>query len=473
MSAKEPNALNDKTERARRRARSAMADWWKIIAMGVLLAGLVYLAFFHDSSPPGDLGTGPPVAPVEVEVPRLDQEILDRAKDATREQRLLLEPEPLAHLLEKSLQIVPSVAQALGVPDEPIPLSVLRASPDTYRGTYLAYEGRLGHVSPGKPGHPIEGYKIHEGWIELDDGDKVLFQVSLPPATGLEKGSWCRVEGYFLKLRDSNIFPQAEQAPLLVGPELFPEFEPWPTVTELDPGWFADIRDGLVEGGNFVDLQDSGLGLEESQDEPLWRLGSYARHRAESGQDTLLGWRAVDPLVTKDQLVKFKYGQVEPGTPVRLLGTFVYAEYSVARPNPIDAKHWTQAWIQIRDLGGKVVPVWIPKRISGFQYNESLEVRAYYFRRYLYDAEQYGMTFTPLFVAADLHRFEALPEHALTTWVKYGFAGLVGLLVLLFILSARRDRLAREQHELDRIARRQKRLHKHAAAASSDAMTPG
>ena len=410
---------------------------------------------------------GPPVAPVEVKVPELDPTILDRARDATREERLLLEPEPLAHLLERSLQIVPSVADALGVPDEPIPLSVLRASPDTYRGTYLAYEGRLGHLSRGESGHPVEGYQIYKGWIELDDQEKVLFHVSLPPPATLTKGDWCRVEGYFLKLRDGNLFPEADQAPVLVGPELFPEFEPWPPVTELDPTRFEGLRDGVVEGGNFVDLEDSVLGLEESQDAPLWHLASYARNRSESGKDTLAGWRTIDPLVTKDQLLKFKYGQVKAGTPVRLLGTFVYAEYSIARPNPIGAEHWTQAWIQIRDLGGKVVPVWIPKKITGLQYNDSLEVRAYFFRRYLYEAEQYGMTFTPLFVAADLDRFESMPEHAMTTWVKYGFAGLVGLIVLMFILMARRDRLSRERHEIDRITRRKKRLEKDGSAAGT------
>ncbi|MBK8976061.1 MAG: hypothetical protein IPM29_09050 [Planctomycetes bacterium] len=451
------------TELAKRRApRPLIADWWKIIAMGVVLAGLIHVAFFYETSPAQPLGSGPPVAPMQVEVPIVDRDLLATVRDATRAERLDVEAAPLAHLLELSVRVVPTIAVALGMPEEPIPLSVLRADPSVYRGAYLAYEGKLGHLAPGAPGHPIEGYQIHKGWIDLEDGEKVLFQVSLPPKD-IAVGDWCRIEGFFLKLLDSNHFPTANQAPLLIGPELFSRFEPWAPVAELDPAAFASMRDGIVENGWFVDMQDAERGLAESeQDETLWLLASYVAHRHGGPDDTREKWASVAPFVTKEQLDRTKYGQVQAGTPFRLLGRFIRAEWSVASPNPIGVTHWTQAWVQIRELGSKVVPVWIPKKIDAFTYNEGLEVRAYYYRRLVYPSRNDATVFTPVFVAADLDRYQPWPEHPTTTWVKYGFVVAVLGVIALFFVSALRDRRARDQFELDRLERQRRRRTKGA-----------
>lgn len=434
-----------------------IVGWWKIIPMGVLLAGLVYVTFFFEPLGQGQLGMGPPVTRARVAVPEIDQELLRTAKDATHAQRLVLEPEPLAHLLEKSIDVVPSVAEALGMPKEPVPVSMLRASPETYRGAYLWYSGELQYLSIGKSGHPVDGYRIYEGFLTTPDGETVTFRVSMVPP-GVEVGEFVRVEGFFLKLRDSTTQPKAEMAPLLVGPELFLDYPPWPPITELDPQMFASIRDGVVENGEWVDFQDAEDDLETSEGEPLWALASYAMHQAGGDQDTLAHWRQVPAFVSKEQLDRFKYDQVAPGTPFRLLGTFVMAEWFAARPNPIGIDHWTQAWIQVRDLGGKIVPIWIPKRIGDIKFGASLEVRAYYFRRYVYDLRnQDGKAFTPLFVAAGLERFDTGPEHPMAASVKYAFAGLVAFVIGLFFFIARRDRQAREAHETAMIERRRRR----------------
>src|SRR5690606_12109007 len=115
-----------------------------------------------------------------------------------------------------------------------IPVSVLRTNPDAYRGAYLWYEGELGYVSPARPGHPVQGYGIHEGWIVTPDAETVLFRVSEPPDR-VREWQFVRVEGFFMKLRDSHHMRRCERAPLLVGPEVFPDFAPWEPVTEIDP----------------------------------------------------------------------------------------------------------------------------------------------------------------------------------------------------------------------------------------------
>jgi hypothetical protein len=442
--------------------RSPLADWWRIIAMGVLLAALVWVTFFQSSSGT-NLGSGPPIAPVQVAIPKIDQELLRTARDAEHGDRLVLEPDPLAHLLEKTIDIVPSVAEALGKPEQPVPIAHLRTSPQTYRGAYLWYTGRLTYLSPGKSGHPVTGYRIHEGALETQDGETVLFRVSLPPRVQVD--DFVRIEGFFLKLRDSAANPRADMAPLLVGPELFPDYPPWDPVTELDPEVFAPIQDGIVVDGVWVDEQDAARTLDESEDIPLWTLASYANARRGGAEDTLGHWRGIPAFVTKDQLDEVKRGEVAAGTPFRLLGTFVMARWFAARPNPAGIRYWSQAWIQIRDLGGKIVPVWIPRKVEGYQFNQSLEVRAYYLRRFIYDLQnQDGKAFTPLFVAADLDRFSAGPEHPMTKWAKAGFAAAVAALIALFFFIARRDGKASAVHEQEMIERRRKRRAKANAA---------
>lgn len=453
--------------------RSAIVEWWKIIAMGLLLAGLIYMTFLYQPAGAGGLGGDPPITRIHVAVPEIDQALLSQAEDATHPQRLVLEPAPLAHLLEKSVDIVPSVADALGMPREPIPVSMLRASPQAYRGAYLWYAGELGYLSLGKSGHPVTGYEIFEGYLETADGETIMFRVSDVP-DDLKVGEFVRVEGFFLKLRDSATQPKAEMAPLLVGPELFRDHRPWPAITELDPETFADIDDDVVDAGGewLTEFGDAEDDLEASQDVPLWTLASYAIHAANSPESTFAHWRQVAPFVSKEQLTRYKKDDVPAGEPVRVLGSLVKAEWFAARPNPVGIEYWTQALVQVRDLGGKVVPIWIPKKLEGVTRNESLEVRAYYFKRFVYQpVSGEGQVFTPVFVAADLTRFEVGPEHPAATWVKIGFAALVGFVIVLFFGIARRDRKNRDEHEVAMIERRRKRRSRSQRGAEQHAGT--
>jgi hypothetical protein len=137
-------------------------------------------------------------------LPELDPEIMARARDGTRAERLVTDVEPLEHLLERSLLVTPAVARKLGMPAQPEPISRLRQHPDRYRGKYLWYKGQLELLLPPKPGHPVPGYSLYEGLLRTADGEPVLFAFSVPPAEGLAEGDWVRMEGFFLKLRDTH-----------------------------------------------------------------------------------------------------------------------------------------------------------------------------------------------------------------------------------------------------------------------------
>ncbi|MBI5853227.1 MAG: hypothetical protein HZB39_19640 [Planctomycetes bacterium] len=454
------------TPTTRFRPVSPLREWSRIIAAGVLLA-VVLFAFLV----PSGSGRRPKLdfaenQPIEVTVPQLDRELLRTVRDATPEDRLTVEADALSHLLEKSLGVVPTVAEAMGRPAEPLALSVLSGSPESYRGAWLWYSGRLGYLSPGKSGHPLDGYKVYEGFVETDDGNDgvVMFRTSMTEV-GLHVGDWVRVEGFFLKLRDSHVLPAANRAPLLVGSELVGEPKPWPPVEQLDPAMLAMVRDGVFGDGDgaeagfrVTDEQDARADLEASQADALWHLASYAKHRCGGPTDTLEAWRAF-PAFNRAELVrKVRTSELARGAPFRLLGSFVMSRWSAAGPNPIGASHWSTVWLTVPDLGSKMIPVWVPAKVDGFRYGDPLEVRAHYFRRMLYDTQNGSTALTPVFVAGRIDRYTGTPQTTTIIALKYGFAAAIaGIVVLLFLLN-RKDKERSEETAKHVADRRRKRV---------------
>lgn len=441
-----------------------LGDWWKVFAMGTVLAGLIFLTFFYEPNPPISLGEGPPMSIDPIETPQLDAAMLELARDETRQQRLTIEAKPLAHLLERSLDIVPSVAKALGIPDQPVPISRLRANPNEHRGNYYWYKGQLKYLSRGKSGHPNDRYRIHEGWLQTDEGDDVVFRVSLEPRD-VSIGDYVRIEGFFMKLHDSHDLPRADQIPVLVGPQLFLDFPPWSPVTELDPEIMGGIDDSIYRGEVPIDKGEGPVWdtLKDSQYMPLWHAISFARTKSAGlnfGQ-----WRAIPAFVTKHQLDKVKNGETERGTPFRVLGAFIQGQYWEAQPNPLGIKYWSQAWVQVQDLSGKLVPVWVPKKLD-LRRNQPLEVRAFFFRRMMYDTEA-GARFTPVFIADDIHEFVAPPPDSATNILKWAFIGAVLAVIAMFIFLARRDRARHAKHLTEMDERRRRRAERATFLAES------
>jgi hypothetical protein len=118
----------------------------RVAIMGVVLAALVYGVFFYrPATPPPQVS---PVITDQTPVPTLDTVLLDTVRDATRLERLTVEKEPLAHLLEKSMMVVPAVARALGMPTEPMPFHVLRADPQKSAAAIFGTRARWSRSRP-------------------------------------------------------------------------------------------------------------------------------------------------------------------------------------------------------------------------------------------------------------------------------------------------------------------------------------
>lgn len=402
-------------------------EWARIAFMGVLLAAMV--AFFWGESQTTAIPDKPPIEEISTPVPTLDRALLDKVTDDTRTARILVEGEVLLHLLEKSRNVVPTVAKALGMPAEPFPVRDLRNHPQRYRGQYYWYKGILDELPQAKERH-------FEARLSTKDGDKIIFAFSAPPPPELGKGSWVRVEGFFMKLRDLN-FPELERAPMLVGPELTGAYDDWQPVLELDPKILAQIRDGKRRDGQLVDDGgDTMRSIDDSQNLPLWHVASFVNQKAASiTYDTVLSH---PKLVGADMFNEFTRGNVHKGKPVGLMGAFQQARTIEARPNPAGIEHWTEAWVQVREVGGRVIPIWIPKKIPPTRTGEAVMAIGYYFKNHAYTTLEESVRILPLFVAADLVKYE-LPENPLGSYMTIPVTVFLFALLLWTVWYARRD----------------------------------
>ncbi|MBL9076877.1 MAG: hypothetical protein JNL08_05205 [Planctomycetes bacterium] len=433
----------------------------RLLICGSLIAGIAYLAWGLEQPAPAQPG----VEAVEatVAVPPLDRTLLTTVRDATREQRLQLEKEPLRHLLQAGIDVGPTVALALGMPEQPVPPATVRADLETWRGRWIWYEGELKDLSGPREGHPIQGYGIHEATIALADGGFAIGAFSIPPDAVIRPGSWVRIEGYLLKLRDTTYPLDVREAPMLVGREIRRDYEDWPAVHELDPAVMAKVDDTRYWPGD-----PTWHTVEEDQTEPLWHLAAFARDTADSR--SFEQWRERPILSAHDFWEPFRDNEVQRGEMRRIIGTLIRRQSLAAPPNPAGIRFWTVAWVQVREYAGATVPIWVPQRVRELPLRAQLEVRGFYYRRFAYESMNGQRHFVPLFVAADLDSY-VLETGPAMRQIGLVLVVVLTVLILLFWLGQRRsarETLAHQQHlDARRRRRREQNANRSAPAASA------
>lgn len=430
------------------------------VGLRFALAGAVvaFVAYALWVIEPGAAPLLAPDVPVStVPVPVLDDAIVAGARDDTREHRLVLEPEPLRHLLAKAIDVGPTVAAALGRPLTPLPLAQVRARPGEFRKRWLWYEGAIERLSGPQEGHPLRGYALYEATLRLANGEAVVAAFSLPPDDGLRVGSWARIEGYFLKLLDLTYPTAIDLAPLLVGRSLQLDYPDWPPVTQLDPAILAKVDDASFWPGDLA-----WRTIEEDQGEALWHLAAYVRDTAATR--SLADWRHIGTLNGPEVHQRLVDGKLARGTPLRIFGPLIKKTVIAAPPNPAGIEAWTVGWMQVREYGGGVlVPVWVPKRVD-LDTRAQLEVRGFYYRWQAYETIQNERRRVPLFVAADLDLFDLDAGRTMASigaWLLGAFAAFVALV----LWSQRRAAQSAVAHSRDLDARRRRQRARAAAAA--------
>ncbi len=429
----------------------------KFVLLGVFVAFAAYVVMFLERSGPA-VPEVPEPPPAQVTVPQLDRELLAKAQDGSREQRLLTEVEPFRHLLQVAIDVTPTVATALGMPEQPVAVAELRADHERWRSQWLWYAGVLEELSDPRPGHPIPGLSIYEATIRLDDGNQVFAAFSNPPDKAIRIGSWVRSEGFLMKLRDTNYPREIAEAPLLVGRQLQLDYKPWGKITELDHALLDTIDDQQFWPGSL-----SFRHVDEDQTEVLWHLAAYARDTQDRW--SFAKWRKVTALNVTDVYDKVRENALPRGEPMRILGTLVVKHTIAAPPNPAGVKYWTSALVQARDFGGHVIPIWIPDRADDVPLRSSVEVGSFYYRWYCYDTEKQRIR-VPLFVAAKLTKFELKTDETMKAVGLTLLVLLCGLIVLFWWTQRRQagQSLAHSRHLDDR--RRKRREQALAADAT-------
>lgn len=429
----------------------------RLLVCGCLVAGIAYLIGLGDTAP------APPPEELQVEptviAPRLDRDLLASVHDATREQRLQLELEPLRHLLQSAIDVGPTVAAALGMPGRPVAVATIRADLATWRGRWLWYEGELVDLTGPRQGHPIDGYSIFEATIRLADGGHAIATFSIAPDAAIQKGSWVRIEGYLLKLRDTTYPLDVREAPLLVGRALQRDYEDWGPVHAVDAALMAQVDDTRWFPGDPM-----WHTLEQDQTEPLWHLAAFARDTAVDR--TFAEWRQIGILNAAEFLVPFRDHEVVRGTPLRIIGTLIRRMTVAAPANPAGIEFWTEAWVQVREFGGALIPIWVPKRVGDLPLQAQLEVRGFYYRRFAYEAKTGKRHSVPLFVAADLDRYDLGTDPAMRQ-IGIVLGCILTGLMLLFGWGARRASRQSREHQREMDARRRRRRERLAGATQA------
>lgn len=424
---------------------------WVRFAMAGVIAALFLYAFLMLNAVEQTNADPDRVLEKIVRVPELNEKLLATTRDKSRSDRLLVDAEPLRHLLAKSIDVGPSVAAALQIPAEMVPVEELREHVDQWRHRWLWYEGKLTTLSGARKGHPIDGYSVYEAVIELEDGNSVMVAFSLEPKDKLKVGDWVRVEGYYFKLRDLTYPDKLDRVPMLVGRTIERDYEDWPKVTTLDQSLFEGLDDS-----SWWPTDLPAHTVEEDQTEILWHLGAFVRDTAEDR--TFAEWRRIEPLSVAEPLDRLRAGEVARGEPMRIFGTLIRRSTIAAPANPANIKFWTTAWLQVHSFGGHLIPIWVPKKVGKLPMQAQLEVRGFYYRWFIYDGAEARFK-APLFVAADLDLFEIDADETMQEIGVWLGSILSALLIVIFWSQRRSSRsaLKHSQHIDERRRKRRER----------------
>lgn len=433
----------------------------RLLMLGCFIGVLIYVpVFFQPPLPPAAKVI---LEPTRVAVPTLDAQILAQVKDSTREERLLVEPEPFRHLLSTAINVVPAVAVSLGMPETEVPIAELHKDPSAWRGKWLWFKGELEDLNGPRDGHPEKGFSIYEATVKLPSGDRVLAAFSLPPGDAVHRGSIVRIEGYLMKMRDTTYPNDITQAPMLVGRLIQHDYIDWEPVKTFNPELFANLDESCWPGTH------AWFTVDEDQNTPLWHIAAFARDT--TNDRSFEEWRKIGTLNEPEIMPVLRANKLEHGTPLRLLGTVVKMQTIAADANPAGIKFWTVAYVQVRDFGGHLIPVWIPKRTAELKFNTPVEVLGYYYRWFAYEGLQGDRYRVPLFVAADLKEFEVDPSHAMRE-VGLGLGVLATAMITMFWWVQRSASKQSVQHDRDMDARRRRRREKRALQASANPSHP-
>lgn len=448
---------------------SPRSERTRIIAMGVLLAMLVFLFLYlrRPQAPPPE-GTAD-----DFFVPRLDPENappaakvdpgrLAEVRDATPADRVLREQGPLQHLLEESMRSVPGDFRRLKASrlDSKLYDEIL-ANPDTYRGQPLVAKGFFSWAVEEVFPFQVEGIQaersVWHGLLQDDLGHRFSFVVTEKPEN-IAEGTVVRLEGFFFK--KAAIFSPRDEQDLvdptlsIVGPRLVRSYLRMEPVQQLSPALLATVRDAEL------------LESMELPEEALYHTLSFLQNvDADVLQEHAMDCTAAALKASPD---------LYRGQAVRVLGTF-YETWprslgNQEGENPLEIPfvyhgllvHSGPTFTYI--ISEEKEPDWVTRKTD-------VIVEGIFLKRYLYQARNGESITCPLIVVKRYQPF-IVDSSAVRNLLFYFLLGLGIFMLSWFLWSTFGDRKANEAYRRRYFQMKKKQMAAQRAAAGPSEPDP-
>ncbi|MEX1025869.1 MAG: hypothetical protein WD226_12420 [Planctomycetota bacterium] len=398
-------------------------------------------------------GTMPAEVPLQesIAIPALDTAKLDaQVRDATAEQRVLLDDEALDFLLTHVRRLTPRHYEALGarVLDDELRERLLE-EPSAARGTPLTVRGWL-HSAEARRRSPTAALE-YAGRLVDDDGHVTYFVTDDVP--DLMPGvDFVRLDGRFLGVF-SEEDPEAPgrwiEAPLVVGTKLIQSRLASAPVNTLNVAYLQQ----QIEH-DHVTRTESGMPGIATYDQPsdaIWHVMAWGRDGADA-----LDWNAA-PEIDAETL------QAVSETPDRFVGQAFRFPISRlqgvrVRRAPENAprfEEYTEGWLG-NSTWKNVVHFWSPIPDRELELADYVRAQGVFVRNFAYDSAKHGVRIAPLFVITHLESFEPVSAPIYRNMAIAISVGAI-LLTLLFIGLVRRDRKRAARSEQELIERRRAR----------------
>ncbi len=363
-----------------------------------------------------------------VPVPEIDLTLFKDVREETSAQRYTNEPKPFLHLLRAAIKLAPGSLREMGLPDQPVPISLLQKNPDHYRGSPLFYEGELLSLRPPVKVPGLEGFEVTEGLIQTDSKEKVLFAIIEAAPKNIHPGSRVRIEGLFFKLRDENFPFKVKRAPFLVGANLQRAFKEFPPVKTLDPKILAQVQDKSLRAAKVIE----GL--------PFYHLASWIM-----GQKDRKNWPKEIPELTREIAVHMAQadGTVPRGKMFKIIANLLWVQIIKAEPNPLKVSFWSRVWVYHPTIG--TIALKIPGKLpSKWKTGDEVVCYGAFLKRIYYETGaprtewKYHYRIIPFFVADQLYHLRVV-DNPLNKILRIFFLVLTAFLILALMILAIRD----------------------------------
>ncbi|MDP7062737.1 MAG: hypothetical protein QF489_07380 [Planctomycetota bacterium] len=374
-------------------------------------------------------------------LPKLDYSILDKVKDKTDSDRVILEPDAFRMLSEKSQEMINSWFNVLG---KEFDFLTGREKAPELRGGLFRLRGEL---IDARPLTRVEGEEP-EYWCQIrtDDGAEFFYVSVLMPTELFVHDNFVLADGYFFKYYRQKVDGDWITLPLFVGRQLVPS---WPRAeprSEPDMAYLAGVRDQPI--GTHNDVEQLNTRPE------LWHLANVARTVAATPES--LAEAIKEPLVMDWDLLKlvsespeiyrgrmFQIGGIIRGTPATVRAT----------ENPLRETQISSAWIRNDSVGDVLLHLKAP---GEFPFSEAglkpTVYHGYFLMLWAYHDSQEIPRRSPVFVVVDSFSPEPYtpPFAGQMVLMFLGIAVAIGFLLLWLVRKDRRNSEIAMQKMLDR-----------------------